>query len=146
MKKIGLLLCIVAVGLMVWAGTFMQESQPSQTVEHFMQACGRQDISEMMDCMDPELVEGIKGATGFIGGIVGQIVGFNYDNDLAWAALPFLQDIMPQGERVLKDLIYDEQLDGSNAVVTATVADNGKSARFYLRKIKNDWKIYNIEK
>ena len=100
----------------------------------------------MMDCMNPELVEGIKGATGFIGGIVGQIVGFNYDNDLAWAALPFLQDIMPQGERVLKDLIYDEQLDGSNAVVTATVADNGKSARFYLRKIKNDWKIYNIEK
>ena len=145
MKKIGLLLCTVAVGVMIWSGIFMQENQPSQTVEHFLQAYGRQDADEMMDCMAPELVEGIKGATGLIGGIVGQVVGFNYDNDLAWAALPFLQGIMPQEERTLKELTYDEQVDGNNAVVTAVVVDNGKTARFYLRKVKNDWKIYNIE-
>lgn len=145
MKKSGLLLCIVAVGVMIWAATFMQENQPSQTVEHFLQAYGRHDINEVMGCIDPELLEGVKGATGFIGGIVGQIVGFNYDNDLAWAALPFLQGTMPQEERVLKDLTYDEEVYGSNAVVTATAADNGKSVQFYLRKIKNEWKIYNIE-
>ena len=116
--------------------------RPAAVVRDFMEAADRGDINTMLDCMEPDAANLVRGATSIAGD------QFGIDADSVFLMAPGLMSIANAygaGYGMEYDIL-DESISGDRAIVTVNYSmssggtvQSGENSEVPLVKIKGRW-------
>lgn len=136
------LLCLITILLLVPLLCSCGPSRPATVVREYMEAANRGDINAMLDCMEPDAANLIRGVT--------QIAGaqFGIDSESAMLMAPALMSIANAygAGYAVEYKILDESISGDRAVVTIDYSassggsvQSGENIEIPLVKIGGKW-------
>ena len=148
-KKI-VLFALLAVLVLSMSACGGEQSEIKALTTRFEKSCNKLELNEMLDCIEPDVAQGVKAITG----VIGMFTDADTDELLdKFGAMLFSE--MPENSKEffssIKITVNDVEVDKDNATASAEIAyeisgeESVANAYFEYVRIEEEWYITNLD-
>lgn len=146
LKPLIIVLTVVLMCAVVFFGLFFyrnhSKKEPVKTIDSFIYALNHDNISEMLECIEPTESDIIKSGLEKIDEITDSEIAKKLTDYLPFLSAYLKVDIFPEFDVE----IINTDVDGKKAVVTVSINDSEKYYDVHLIKLDGKWYIQYASK